>query len=98
VRDVFELRSSFLPKKGGSVFIGHAAVEPLIYGIIVFAGIWGLWRKVVHLRLTAFVVEAGVFWLVFKLHGGTLRGGMAAAVAALLAGVVLPRQLPKRLK
>jgi len=31
-----------------------------------------------------------VFWYVFSRHGATMTGGMAAAVAALLAGFVLP--------
>lgn len=73
--------------------IGHFDVAPLIYGVIVFLGIWSMWHKLQRGKYLAFAVEAGVFWLVFAMHGGSMTGGMAAAVAALIAGTVLPRTL-----
>lgn len=44
-------------------------------------------------KYLAFAIEVSVFTLVFVLHGGSMTGGMAAAVAALLAGTILPRTI-----
>ncbi len=68
----------------------HGSFEPLFYGLIIFLGIFSMWYKVTHAKYLAFVVELVVFIIVFKLHGGTMAGGFAATVAALLAGVILP--------
>lgn len=75
------------------MFIPHLDVMPLIYGLIIFLGIWSMWSKLVNGHFVAFVIEVGVFWLVFSLHGGTMAGGFAAAIAALLAGFFFPRML-----
>ncbi len=68
----------------------HGSLEPLIYGAIIFLGIFSMVWKIKTGRFLGFFMEASVFWLVFKLHGGTMNGGFAATVAALLAGVILP--------
>lgn len=73
--------------------VGHIDVAPILYGIIVFLGIWSMWHKITHGKYLAFLVEVSVFVLVFMMHGGSMTGGMAAAVAALIAGTVLPRTL-----
>ncbi|WP_018609518.1 hypothetical protein [Uliginosibacterium gangwonense] len=74
-------------------FLSHLDLMPLLYGIIIFLGLWSMWHKLRTLRLVSFCVEAGVFWLVFSLHGGTMAGGFAATVAALLAGRIFrPRK------
>ena len=70
--------------------LGHIDVGPLIYGVVIFLGLYSMWWKLTHGRLLGFVVELAVFILVFKLHGGTMAGGFAATVAALLAGVIIP--------
>ena len=70
--------------------LGHIDIGPLIYGIVIFLGLYSMWWKLTHGRLLGFVVELTVFILVFKLHGGTMAGGFAATVAALIAGVVIP--------
>ena len=70
--------------------LGHLDVGPLIYGVVIFIGLYSMWWKLTHGRLLGFVVELAVFILVFKLHGGTMAGGFAATVAALLAGVIIP--------
>lgn len=70
--------------------LGHIDVGPLIYGVVIFAGLYSMWWKLTHRRLLGFVVELAVFIIVFKLHGGTMAGGFAATVAALIAGVVIP--------
>ena len=70
--------------------LGHIDVGPLLYGVVIFFGLYSMWWKLTHGRLLGFVVELAVFILVFKLHGGTMAGGFAATVAALLAGLILP--------
>lgn len=71
--------------------LGHMDLMPLIYGIIMFLGIWSMYHKLTTWQLFGFAVEAGIFALVFSLHGGTMAGGFAAMIAALLAGQILPR-------
>ena len=73
------------------MLLGHMDMMPLVYGVIMFFGIWSMYSKLMGLQLFGFFVEAGIFSLVFWLHGGTMTGGFAAMVAALLAGQVLPR-------
>lgn len=70
--------------------LGHIDIGPLIYGVVIFLGLYSMWWKMTHGRFLGFIVELVVFILVFKLHGGTMAGGFAATVAALLAGVIIP--------
>lgn len=78
------------------MFIQHLNVMPLIYGIVIFLGLWSMWHKLVNGRFIAFAIEVGVFFLVFSLHGGTMAGGFAAAIAALLSGLIFPRMVGKK--
>lgn len=73
--------------------LAHLDIMPLVYGCVVFIGIWSMWAKLVSGQFLAFGIEVFVFWLVFSLHGGSMTGGFSAAVAALLAGFILPRTL-----
>jgi len=73
--------------------LGHIDVGPLLYGVVIFVGFYSMWWKLTHGRLFTFVIEVFVFVTVFKLHGGTMAGGFAATVAALLAGLILPWSL-----
>lgn len=73
------------------MFIPHVDVAPLVYGVVIFIGLWSMLAKVAKGRLGAFIIEVCVFVLVFKLHGGSMAGGFAAAIAALLAGFFLPK-------
>lgn len=70
--------------------LGHIDVGPLLYGVVIFVGLYSMWHKLITGRWFSLVVEVAAFVLVFKLHGGTMAGGFAATVAALLAGVVIP--------
>lgn len=72
------------------VFLKHMDMGPLIYGVVIFLGLYSMWWKITHGRIVAAIVEITVFIIVFKLHGGTMAGGFAATVAALIAGVVIP--------
>lgn len=73
-----------------NIAIGHIDFAPLLYGFIMFFGIAVMWWKMIHGRWLSLVIDVAVFILVFKLHGGTMAGGFAAMIAALLAGLFLP--------
>ena len=62
----------------------------LIYGLVIFAGLLSMWYKLIKGRIASFIIELVVFVIVFKLHGGTMAGGFAATIAALLAGITFP--------
>jgi hypothetical protein len=68
----------------------HADTSALFYGVVIFLGIFSLVIKIKQGWWLSFFAELFVFILVFKLHGGTMQGGFAATVAALIAGVVFP--------
>lgn len=74
------------------MFVGFGNFMPVFYGVIMFLGIWSMWHKLQHGNWFGFFTEAGVFWLVFSLHGGSVEGGFAAMICALLAGSFLPRR------
>ena len=78
-----------------NVALLHGSFEPLIYGVIIFLGIASIWWKITHRRWLAAAIEITVFIIVFRLHGGTMNGGFAATIAALLAGLILPLFLRK---
>lgn len=71
--------------------LGHIDAMPLFYGIIMFLGIWSMWYKLSQGYFASLLGEAGVFALVFWLHGGSMSGGFAAMVAALIAGATIFR-------
>ena len=56
----------------------------------MFVGIAVLWFKLSTGRRPSLMIDIGVFTLVFSLHGGTMAGGFAAMIAALLTGMFLP--------
>jgi len=73
----------------------HGSFEPILYGLIVFVGLSVMWWKLTTGRWLSLGIDVFVFWLVFTMHGGSMTGGMAAAVAALLAGIVFPMFLKR---
>jgi hypothetical protein len=70
--------------------LGHLDFGPLAYGIVMFMGIASMYLKLVNGRIVDLITEVGIFSLVFWLHGGTMAGGFAAMVCALLAGFIFP--------
>jgi hypothetical protein len=76
-----------------AALLAHLDLMPLLYGVIIFMGLTSLWSKLIHGRFLALIIEISVFTLVFSLHGGTKTGGFAAAIAALLAGIIFPRMI-----
>lgn len=75
--------------------LAHLDVLPLIYGIVIFIGLYSMWLKLISGKFVQFVIEVFVFALVFKLHGGTMTGGFAATIAALLSGIFLTTKRAK---
>lgn len=73
--------------------LGHMDFMPLVYGLVIFLGLASMWHKLVHGQFLALSIELSAFALVFSLHGGSMAGGFAAAIAALLAGMFFPRML-----
>ncbi|MBK7134865.1 MAG: hypothetical protein IPH73_01115 [Rhodocyclales bacterium] len=76
-----------------NVLLGHVDFAPLMYGLVMFLGLMVMWWKLTQGRWLGLMIDIGVFAMVFKLHGGTMQGGFAAMVAALLAGLVFPMML-----
>lgn len=70
--------------------LAHIDITPLFYGVVMFAGLWSMYHKLVRGRYFGLAVEVAVFALVFNLHGGTMAGGFAAMTCALLAGSIFP--------
>jgi len=74
------------------IIFSHIDIAPLFYGFIMFLGIWSMWNKLMDGEIKRFLIEVGVFVLVFKMHGGSMTGGFSAMVCALLAGFFLGRK------
>ena len=70
--------------------LGHIDLMPMVYGLIIFFGLLSMFNKFRSGHLFSLLIEVSVFILVFKLHGGSMAGGFAATVAALLAGMIFP--------
>ncbi len=77
-----------------NVFLAQLDWTPFFYGVVIFIGLLSMILKLKYGKWLAFTCEAAVFWLVFRLHGGTMAGGFAATVAALISGVALPMLFP----
>jgi hypothetical protein len=73
-----------------NVFLSNFDFMPLIYGVIMYLGIYVMWVKLLRFKLLSLMIDIAVFTLVFKLHGGSMVGGFSATVAALLAGLTFP--------
>jgi hypothetical protein len=76
-----------------NVSLTHFDLGPLFYGVVMFLGIAIMWWKLSTGRWLGLVVDVCAFALVFKLHGGTMAGGFAAMIAALLAGMIFPMMI-----
>lgn len=75
------------------IFLRHLDLGPLLYGLIMFVGLSVVWWKITRSMWLSVAIDIAVFVVVFKLHGGTMQGGFAAMIAALLAGLVFPMML-----
>lgn len=79
-----------------NVFLSHIDWSPLVYGVVMFAGLWIMYIKLMKGAWLSLFIDVAVFTLVFKLHGGTMAGGFSAMVAALLAGLVFPMMMRRK--
>lgn len=79
-----------------NAFLSHIDLMPIAYGFIIFIGLAAMWHKLIHGKWLALAIELTVFILVFKLHGGSMAGGFAASIAALLAGAIMPAMFRRR--
>lgn len=79
-----------------NVFLSHIDWSPLVYGVVMFIGLWVMYLKLVNGKWLSLIIDIAVFTLVFKLHGGSMAGGFSAMIAALLAGLVFPFMLRRR--
>ena len=68
----------------------HTSAEPIIYGLVIFLGLLSMWYKLTRGKFVSLTIEVLIFILVFQLHGGTMSGGFAATIAALLSGTNFP--------
>jgi hypothetical protein len=68
---------------------------PVLYGCIMFFGLGMMLYKLLAGSWVSLAVDVVVFSLVFKLHGGTMSGGFAAMICALLAGLFFPFMIRK---
>jgi len=70
-----------------NVLLSHIDMAPVFYGVLLLIGVYSLMYKLMRGNFVAFAVELGVFYIVFKMHGGTVLGGLSAAICALLVGL-----------
>jgi hypothetical protein len=75
------------------VFLSHLDTGPLIYGLVIFIGLFSMWWKLTRGKFVSLSIEVVVFYLVFRLHGGTMSGGFAAAIAVLPSDATLDTPL-----
>lgn len=73
-----------------NVLLSHIDLNPLFYGVLVAIGIMIVGFHLGRGKIGAVITDIAIFTLVFWLHKGSLTGGMAATVAALICGVLLP--------
>lgn len=78
------------------VLLSHIDLGPALYGLIMWAGLFIMLYKLLNRRFLSFAVDIAVFYIVFKLHGGTQAGGFAAMICALFAGLTFPFMLRRR--
>lgn len=72
--------------------LGHIDMMPLFYGVVMFFGIWSMYHKLKTNNYAGFLMEVGIFSVVFTLHGGSMTGGFSAMIAALLFGSFFGRK------
>lgn len=80
-----------------NVLLSHMDLMPIAYGIIMFIGLAVMWVKLSRGKWLSLVIDIAVFTLVFRLHGGTMAGGFAAMICALLAGLFFPLLIKRSL-
>lgn len=70
--------------------LGHLDIMPLLAGVIYALGAWSMWSKWRNGRYISTLVELAVFFVLFRMHGDSMTGGVGATVAALIVGSFFP--------
>ena len=70
--------------------LGHVNLLPVIYGLVIAFGLLIEVWKLLTGRIVSLIIDCGVWYLIFSLHGGTMTGGLAASIAAPLVALGLP--------
>lgn len=68
----------------------HGSFEPLIYMLMISAGIILMVWKAKHGMWFSFIIDIMIFTIIFKLHGSSVTGGIAATGAALICSSIIP--------
>jgi hypothetical protein len=73
-----------------AVILSHIGIEPILYGLLIAFGLLIMVVKFKRGNWLSLGIDIAVFWLVFSLHGGTMTGGIAATIAAMICGLTFP--------
>lgn len=77
--------------------ITHLDLAPVIYGFVVFLGLYIVTWKISKGLWISVICDVIVFYIVFSMHNHSTTGGLVAAIAAALAGLFFPRLIKKAL-
>lgn len=75
--------------------ITHLDLAPVIYGFVVFLGLYIVTWKISKGLWISVICDVIVFYIVFGMHNHSTTGGLVAAIAAALAGLFFPRLIKK---
>lgn len=70
--------------------ITHLDIAPVIYGFVVFFGLYVTMWKLSKGKWMSVACDITVFYIVFSMHNHSTTGGLVAAIAAALAGLFFP--------
>ena len=70
--------------------ITHLDLAPVIYGFVVFIGLYITTWKISRGKWMSVICDITVFYIVFSMHNHSTTGGLVAAIAAGLAGIFFP--------
>jgi len=59
--------------------LGHLNFGPLLYGLVIFIGLWSMWSKLINWRLGSFFTEA--FYIGMK-QGDIVLGAQASSAGS----------------
>jgi len=70
-----------------NMFVTLMNMEPVVYGGLMFIALMVLLLKAWLEHYVAIAADVAVFVVMFLIHGGTLTGGLSAAVTAMLFSI-----------
>ena len=75
---------------GLALALGHLNLGPIIYGLLIAAGMLLVIGKLFSGHWISAAIDIAVFILIFKMHGGSVSGNMAAVIAAPIVSLGVP--------